>query len=148
MRRGDVWNVDLPLSSGKEQGGQRPAIVLQDEVYGQGSPLVLVALLTSQLAALRFPAAVRVEPSTENGLSVTSVAMVFQTRALDRRRFRSRLGNIEPALLDRVVAELRRLTGDEDWKEETEEPSQQGDSAQQAPPPSLEQEPRATPGDS
>lgn len=107
MQRGDVWMVSLPVSSGREQSGERPAIIIQDETYGQGSPLVLVVLLTSQLDALRFPASVRVDPSPDNGLSVPSVAMVFQTRALDRSRFLRRLGAIEPDDLTDVLAELR-----------------------------------------
>src|SRR5438874_13826290 len=95
MNRGDVWLVAVPLTSGREQGGQRPAVVLQDSTYGQGSPLVLVALLTSQIAASRFPAAVQIDPSPANGLTVPSIAMVFQTRALDRSRFIKNLGEVE-----------------------------------------------------
>jgi len=86
-------------------------VVVQDEGYGRRSPLVLVVPLTSQLAALRFPAAVRLDPTVENGLDVPSVAMVFQTRALDRSRFGRRIGRLSRADLRRVEAELRRLTG-------------------------------------
>ena len=112
MQQGEVWMVSLPLASGgREQAGVRPAVVLQDEVYGQGSPLVLIALLTSQLGALRFPAAVRIEPSTENGLTLPSVAMVFQTRALDRNRFLRQIGRLADSDLQAVLDELRKLTG-------------------------------------
>ena len=112
MRQGEVWMVALPLASGgREQSGTRPAVVLQDEIYGQGSPLVLIALLTSQLGALRFPATLRVEPSAENGLSQPSVAMVFQTRALDRNRFVRQLGKLSDADLQAVLEELRKLSG-------------------------------------
>jgi mRNA interferase MazF len=86
--------VALPLSAGRERGGHRPAVVIQDAVYGQRSPLVLVAPLTSQLAALRFPATVRLTPSAANGMTVPSVVLVFQTRALDRSRFVKRIGEL------------------------------------------------------
>ena len=85
--------------------------MLQDDAYGQGSPLVLVVPLTSQLAALRFPGTVPIEPTAENGLSAASVAMVFQLRALDRARFGRRLGQVGSGELDAVLAELARLTG-------------------------------------
>src|SRR4051794_20114791 len=111
MQRGEVWMVALPFSSGREQSGERPAIVIQDEVYGQGSPLVLVVLLTSQLSALRFPAAIEITPAPTNGLSVPSVAMVFQARALDRSRFRRQLGEVSTVDLEAVLSELRKLTG-------------------------------------
>lgn len=104
--------VDLPISSGREQGGQRPAVIIQDEVYGLGSPLILVVILTSQLGALRFPGSTRIDPTPANGVSVPSVAMMFQTRALDRSRFRQRLGYVYDADLTGIIRELRMLTGD------------------------------------
>lgn len=103
--------VSLPFSSGREQSGNRPAIVIQDAAYGQASPLVLVVPLTSQLAALRFPATVRIEPSLANGLNLPSVALVFQTRATDRSRLSRAIGRISDADLDRVLFDLARLTG-------------------------------------
>lgn len=111
MKRGEVWLVALPFTAGKEQSGQRPAVVAQDAIYGQRSPLVLVVPLTSQLAALRFPATLRIDPSVENGLSVPSVAMVFQTRAVDRSRFLRSVGELGSEDVARLVAELARLTG-------------------------------------
>ncbi len=112
MQQGDVWIVALPMSpGGREQAGERPAVVIQDEIYGQKSPLALIALLTSQLAALRFPGSVRIEPSVENGLRVPPVAMAFQARALDRTRFKRKIGALAEADLRAVLEELRKLTG-------------------------------------
>lgn len=111
MQRGEVWQVRLPIATAHEQSGVRPAVVIQDELYGQGSPLVLVVLLTSQLAAERFPGSIRVEPTVRNGLTTSSIAMVFQTRALDRTRFARRMGELERHTLDALLDELERLTG-------------------------------------
>jgi mRNA interferase MazF len=111
VNRGEIWSVSLPFSTGREQAGQRPAVVIQDAAYGQSSPLALVVPLTSQLAALRFPATVRIEPTSQNGLTRTSVALVFQTRALDRSRFTHQLGILAEEDLNRILFELRRLTG-------------------------------------
>lgn len=86
-------------------------MVIQDATYGQGSPLVLVVPLTSQVGALRFPGTVRIEPTGGNGLTLSSIAMVFQMRALDRTRFVSRLGILDAVNLDLVLAELDRLIG-------------------------------------
>ncbi len=103
--------VALPFSGGREQSGERPAIVIQDTLYGQSSPLVLIVLLTSQGAALRFPASVLIKPSPQNGLSAPSVAMVFQARALDRARFRRRIGAVTEEDMATILTELNRLTG-------------------------------------
>jgi mRNA interferase MazF len=113
MRRGEIWTVSLPSSSdGREQGGRRPGIVVQDEHFGQRSPLVLVVPVTSQLAALRFPGTVQLDPTEENGLSVPSVAMAFQLRALDRKRFVERTGTLATEDLSRVIDEIIRLLGE------------------------------------
>ena len=111
MIRGEVWSVLLPVGSGREQGGQRPAIVVQDAVYGQLSPLVLIVPLTSQLSALRFSATVQITPSPQNGLTLPSAALIFQTRAADRSRFVQRLGVLSPSELAAVLDELNKLTG-------------------------------------
>ncbi|MBV9851848.1 MAG: type II toxin-antitoxin system PemK/MazF family toxin [Armatimonadetes bacterium] len=111
MKRGEVWQVSLPAVAGREQGGQRPCVVIQDTAYGQRSPLVLIIPLSSQIGALRFPATVQIAPSAENGLSLPSVALVFQTRAADRSRFVQRLGALSAADLAAVLAELNKLTG-------------------------------------
>jgi mRNA interferase MazF len=112
MQRGEVWRVVLPaVGQGREQSGERPVIVIQDGVYGAGSPLVLVVPLTSQLAALRFPATVEITPTVTNGLSLPSVAMVFQTRALDRTRFVTRRGQLDQEALAAVLNALESLVG-------------------------------------
>jgi len=111
MIRGEICLVALPAASGHEQGGQRPAVVMQDAAYGEASPLVLVVPLTSQSNALRFPATVQISPSPQNGLSLSSVALVFQTRATDRRKFVQRLGVLSGEDLDKILDQLNRLTG-------------------------------------
>ena len=111
MERGEIWLVAMPFSNEREQSGERPAIVLQDASYGQKSPLVLIALLTSQQSALRFPATVPVTPSAANGLTLPSIAMVFQARALDRVRFKRKIGTLEDATLRIVLDELQMLVG-------------------------------------
>ncbi len=111
MIRGEVWSVSLPTGTGREQSGQRPAIVVQDAAYGQLSPLVLMVPLTSQLSAVRFSATVQIAPSLQNGLTLPSVALVFQIRALDRQRYVQRLGLLLPAELNAVLEQLNKLTG-------------------------------------
>ncbi len=111
MNQGDVWLISLPAVGGREQAGQRPAVVLQSQSYGQNSPLVVVVPLTSQKDATRFAGTVAIEADARNGLRTRSVAMVFQIRAVDRSRFRTRLGTISPGDLSRIFAEVDRLLG-------------------------------------
>ncbi len=111
MRQGDVYLVQLPMAEGREQAGSRPTIVIQDPVTGGPLPTVLIIPLTSQLAASRFPSTLVIEPDKQNSLVSTSVALVFQTRAIDRRRLGARLGSIKPRQLKRLFQLLDQLLG-------------------------------------
>src|SRR5215813_1891909 len=108
---GDMHWVDLPAANGREQRGRRPAVVLQDDDYGGGLPVVLVVPLTTARAAMRFAGTTLVYPTAENGLWQASVALVFQIRAIDRRRLQERIGNVNVEVLNAMFEELGKLTG-------------------------------------
>jgi mRNA interferase MazF len=76
MARGDVLLASLPVSDGREQSGRRPAVAVQTDIVGE--PMLMVAPITSNLNALRFAFSVQIEPSAENGLTQTSIVMVFK----------------------------------------------------------------------
>ena len=107
MARGDVLIIELPASELREQSGRRPAVAVQMEVTGD--PMLVVAPITSNLAALRFAFTVRVEPSLENGLTVPSVVMVFQMRAVDKQRTVRKIGQMSKADMARIDAEIWRM---------------------------------------
>ena len=111
MRKGEIWRVRLPVPDGREQGGTRPAVIIQDDAYIDVLPLVLVVPLTSEMSATHFAGTRIVQPDEANGLTSPSVAMVFQTRALDRRRFVSRWGTLEAGVVEDFLQLLRELTG-------------------------------------
>lgn len=105
MKKGDVFIVELPLASGHEQVGTRPAIVLADTK----SPVIVVIPLTSNLQALRFPFTFLVTPSKTNGLDADSVALVLHIRAIDRKRLKNKIGFLEKAIIKEISKVLRRL---------------------------------------
>jgi len=71
--------------------------------------MVIVAPITSNQAALRFAFCVRVEPSPENGLTVASVVMVFQLRAVDKQRIVRTIGRLSKSDMARIDAEIWRM---------------------------------------
>jgi mRNA interferase MazF len=107
MARGDVLVIELPSSSLREQSGRRPAVAVQTDLAGE--PMLMVAPITSNLAALRFAFVVRVEPTPENGLTVPSVVMVFQMRAIDKQRIGRKIGQMSKADMSRIDAEIWRM---------------------------------------
>src|SRR5918996_1487198 len=108
---GDIHWVDLPAANGREQRGRRPAVILQDDRYAGGLPVVLVVPLTTARAAMRFAGTTLIQPTAENGLRQASVALVFQLRAIDRRRIEERIGSVSAEVVHAMWAELDKLTG-------------------------------------
>src|SRR5262245_32670535 len=110
MKRGEVWRVRLPPAAGRTQTGDRPAIILQNDQHIANLPTVLIVPLTGTLAASRFSGTLVVQPDSTNGLTIPSVALVFQVRALDKNDFLQRQGEIDSAVLDQILKLLTDLT--------------------------------------
>jgi mRNA interferase MazF len=107
MARGDVLLVSLPPSDRREQSGRRPALAVQTNQAGE--PMLMVAPVTSNLAALRFAYSVPVDPSPENGLKAPSVVMVFQMRAIDKARIIRRIGQLSETDMASIDAEIWKM---------------------------------------
>ena len=111
MKRGEVWRVSLPHVPGHTQAGTRPAVIVQEGQSTASLPTVLIVPFTGARAALRFPGTLAVQADGQNGLTVPSVALVFQLTAVDKTNFLQRLGVLDAATLDQLFAELDKLTG-------------------------------------
>ena len=107
MARGDVLLVSLPATDGREQSGRRPAVAVQTDIAGE--PMLMVAPVTSNLKASRFKFTVKIEPSVYNGLSETSIVMVFQMRAIDKARVVKKIGNLTSIEIALVDAEIWKM---------------------------------------
>jgi len=106
MKKGDIWVIDFPGSNGSEQEGTRPGIIIADTQ----TALVLVIPLTSNLESLeKLPFAYRINKSEINGLDYDSVALIFQLRAIDKRRLTRKLGNVENNYLEEINKNLKNL---------------------------------------
>ena len=70
----------------------------------------MVVPLTSALNTLRFPGPFTIQPTSENGLTLQSLALVFQIRTADLRSFIQPMGTVEQAVLDEIWKKLEELT--------------------------------------
>lgn len=114
MQRGDIVYADLPWPQGRpghEQAGTRPAVVVMNAASAGKLPLVTVVPFTGKMGALQFPHTIKVDPSPGNGLTQSSVLLVFQLRALDKRRIAKVAGRLEDHHLRQLEAEMRDLLG-------------------------------------
>jgi mRNA interferase MazF len=106
LAKGDVWLVDLPETVGHEQYGTRPAVVLAEITRHL---IVIIVPISKNMKTAEAPYTAVIDPSRENGLSVPSVALGLQIRAVDKKRLLNKLGVLDSADLSRIDAELKSM---------------------------------------
>ena len=114
MKRGDIVLVNLPQTAdgaGHEQVGTRPALIVHEDATNDTLSVVMIVPFTSNMKAQRFPHTIVVEPTEENGLTVQSILLVFQLRAIDRQRVKKTIGHLENDLIEKVNQEMKGLLG-------------------------------------
>ncbi|MBI4678396.1 MAG: type II toxin-antitoxin system PemK/MazF family toxin [Elusimicrobia bacterium] len=87
IRRGRIYRVRLNPVKGREQAGQRPALVVSSDAVNR-QPLVVTVVVGTDAANVPrdYPTNVRVS-AAETGLPLDTVFLCFQLRSLDRSRF-------------------------------------------------------------
>ncbi len=100
IKRGDVFYADFDPAIGSEQGGVRPAVVIQNNIGNLHSPTVIVAPITSKLTKSNLPTHVLL-PAQTCGLPQDSMVLLEQVRVLDKTRLRERIGTLSTGI-DRI----------------------------------------------
>ena len=90
-KRGDVYMMDLNPYSGSEQGGIRPAIVVQNDDGNFYSNVLLVVPLTTQIKKRNIPTHFILH---NRFLSAPSMAICESPRPADKSRVLSYLGHL------------------------------------------------------
>ncbi|MDY8023370.1 type II toxin-antitoxin system PemK/MazF family toxin [Paenibacillus polymyxa] len=55
IKKFDVWQVDLGKASGSVQAGERPVMVISNNIGNKYSPVIVVVPITSQLKKAKLP---------------------------------------------------------------------------------------------
>ena len=105
MNKGEIYLVEIPSTNGHEQVGIRPAIV----VATTPANVTLIIPFTTNIEALRCPFTQEVRPSKRNGLSTLSIALVFQLRAIDTKRLKTKIGDVEESFMKDLNGMLLKL---------------------------------------
>ncbi len=99
--RGDIFYVDFTPVVGCEQGGVRPALIIQNNIGNKHSPTIIVAAITSRMGKNHLPTHVPLD-GVEIGLRKNSIVMLEQIRTIDRSRLHTYLGHISNNYLQQV----------------------------------------------
>ena len=92
--RGDMYYADLGWGIGSEQTGNRPAVIIQNDVGNRHSPTVIVAAITSRSPQKsKLPTHYYIEAG--HGLEHPSIILLEQIRTIDKRRLGRFIGRMD-----------------------------------------------------
>ena len=106
--RGEVYWVDLDPAKGHEQAGQRPVLILSQDVFNDRSGVVIVIAITSQPQKAGFPLTLELKSVK---LPKQSWAKMSQVRTLSQERLEKRIGCVSPEELDLIIEGLNEIIG-------------------------------------
>ncbi len=90
--RGEIYLVDLSDRVGSEQGGVRPAVIVQNETGNLYSPTTIVCPMTPKRKKM---SATHVELTPgDAGIVQDSTVLCEQVRVIDKARIRRKLGEV------------------------------------------------------
>ena len=97
--RGDVYYANLGSIVGSEQGGNRPVVIVQNDIGNRYSPTVIVVPLTTQTDKSKLPTHVKVNGTPH---SKSSLALCEQIKTIDKKRLGGYVGKINSEQMTRV----------------------------------------------
>jgi mRNA interferase MazF len=106
--RGSIHWADLNPVRGHEQGGQRPVVVISEDVFNAHSGTVIAMAITSQPQRVGFPLVIEIASAK---LPKRSWVKIGQVRTLSVERIGRKISKIAPEELDRLIAGLNEIVG-------------------------------------
>ena len=106
VKRGDIFYADLSPVVGSEQGGQRPVLIIQNDVGNHFSTTVIVAPITTHSQKKPMPTHVPLTTKV-TGIPKNSVVLLEQVRTIDKQRLMDRIDHLDTSVMKKVNQGLR-----------------------------------------
>lgn len=106
--RGEIRWAALNPTVGREQSGERPVLILSQDVFNDRSGTVIAMALTSQEQRAGFPLTYEILKSK---LPKRSWVKISQIRTLSTERIGKKIGVINPEELAQFVEGLNEIIG-------------------------------------
>ena len=108
IKRGDLVYVNFDPIIGSEQGGPRPAVVIQNDIGNRHAPTVIIAPITSKTKKSNLPTHVKL---TNKCLERNSVALLEQIKTIDKTRIEDYIGTLADEEMKMIDKALRISLG-------------------------------------
>lgn len=107
MKQGEIWFANLNPSMGSEHAGLRPVVILSGNLLNQYLNVVIVVPLTTKIK--KYKGNPILAPAKATGLKAESEMLIFHIRSISKDRMVNKIGNIEPAELERSMKTLNEI---------------------------------------
>jgi mRNA interferase MazF len=106
--RGEIYWADLDPTKGREQAGQRPVLILSQDVFNERSGTVIAMAITSQPQKAGFPLTLEL---SDTALPKRSWIKISQIRTLSTERLGKRITRLPEKDLDLAIEGLNEIIG-------------------------------------
>ncbi len=110
IKRGDIFLANLEPVRGKEQGGIRPVLIIQNDIGNNTSPVTIIAAITSKIYEKDFPTNISISKE-DSKLDKDSVILLNQLRTIDKSRLIKHIGELDNFLMAQVDMALKISLG-------------------------------------
>ena len=110
LLRGEVYLVNFDPTIGSEIRKTRPALIIQNDIANEHSPVTIVAAITSKFDDNLYPTEVEISAG-EGGLKQDSVVLLNQIRSIDGQRLIKKLGKVNDLTLRKVDLSIKISLG-------------------------------------
>lgn len=101
IEKGNIYYASLDPIIGSEQNGNRPVVIVQNNIGNKYSPTVLIAPITSKVNSKPdLPTHVFIEKNKK--ITHNSIVLIEQIRAIDKQRLQEFLCKIDPEKIDEI----------------------------------------------
>ena len=110
VKRGDIFMANLSPIIGSEQGGERPVLIIQNDVGNLNSPTTIVIPITAQSGKAKLPTHVEL-PGKRSTLPRDSLVLAEQVRTIDKTSLKDKLCSLDAELMNKVDKALKISLG-------------------------------------
>lgn len=108
-KRGEIWDIDLNPTKGREISKTRPAVVISSDGIGKLRLKIIVPITEWQSSFEGNLWHVPLQPTVFNGLTKNSAADALQARSVSLERFVKRRGRTTKQELEEIVQALAAI---------------------------------------
>lgn len=106
IKKGEIVLVNFEPVKGSEQGGIRPSLIIQNDIFNKYSPTTIVAPITSKIFKKEYPTNVFIKRDSSR-LNLDSTILLNQIKTIDKSRIMKKISFLDNFTMNKVDRAIR-----------------------------------------